>query len=116
MLVRVRGIPIRYGSTTYRRGDIFKIEEKYYRHISKYVDKISSDTPEEVKISPLEKPEKIVDEGDVIPFKKKSGITEEYLESLPYNDLKTFLKEQGVNIGKRRKHEDILNYAKEQLL
>lgn len=115
--VKVKKIPIRYGSKTYRRGETLEIEDKHYESISKYVkivsvpDSTNEDTPEGEITA-----DQIV-EGDVFPIKKEdNGITEEYLENLPYNDLKTFLKNQGLNIGKRRKHSEILEFAKEQLL
>ena len=117
MLVRVRGIPIRYGSKTYRKGDALNIDEKHYNAISKYVDKLPLKTSQEEFVFPTEGiSADTIAEGDIMPIKQDNGITEEYLENLPYNDLKTFLKDQGLNIGKRRKHSEILEFAKEQLL
>lgn len=90
--VRVKSIPIRYSGKIYRKGDMINVKKEHYNHVEKYTDLI-----EEVK-------------------EKKNNITEKYLDELSYNDLKSFIKEQGLNIGKRRKHEDILNFAKEELL
>lgn len=90
MRVKVINIPIRYEGVTYKIGDIFDIDKKYFKSIEKYVEVI-------------EKPE-------------ENTITEEFLEELSYNDLKSFLKEQGLNIGSLRKHKEILEFAKEELL
>lgn len=94
MRVKVINIPIRYEGVTYKIGDIFNIDEKYFKSIEKYVEVI-------------EKQEEKTNENT---------ITEEFLEELSYNDLKSFLKEQGLNIGSLRKHKEILEFAKEELL
>ena len=92
--VIVRVIPIRYGNTTYKVGDEFEMDDKSYLKVKDYVDVIE-----------------IMDEPEKDDFNM-----EKHLDSLGYNDLKSFLKEQGLNIGSRRKHDEILEFAKEQLL
>lgn len=92
--VLVRVIPIRYGNITYKVGDEFEMDDKSYLKIKDYVDVIE-----------------IIDEPEKDDFNM-----EKHLDSLGYNDLKSFLKEQGLNIGSRRKHDEILEFAKEQLL
>jgi len=43
-------------------------------------------------------------------------ITEEFLDNMGYHELKSFIKEQGLNAGSRRKHVELLEFAKENLL
>lgn len=89
MIVRVNRIPIRYGGKTYRMGETIQIEEKHYKQMSKYVT--------------------------IVESKDESKITEEFLDNMGYHELKSFIKEQGLNAG-RRKHAELLEFAKEHLL
>ena len=89
MIVRVNRIPIRYGGKTYRMGETIQIEEKHYKQMSKYVTIVESED--------------------------KPKITEEFLNNMSYHELKSFIKEQGLNAG-RRKHAELLEFAKEHLL
>jgi hypothetical protein len=95
--VRVNRIPVRYGGKTYRMGETIQIEEKYYEQISKYVTVVIIKDFEE--------------DGEM-----EEKITEEFLENLGYHDLKSFIKNQGLNAGSRRKHVELLEFAKENLL
>lgn len=90
MIVRVNRIPIRYGGKTYRMGETIQIEEKHYKQMSKYVTIVESED--------------------------EPKITEEFLDNMGYHDLKSFIKEQGLNAGSRRKHVELLEFAKENLL
>lgn len=90
MIVRVNRIPIRYGGKTYRMGETIQIEEKHYKQMSKYVTIVESED--------------------------KPKITEEFLNNMGYHELKSFIKEQGLNAGSRRKHAELLEFAKENLL
>lgn len=90
MIVRVNRIPIRYGGKTYRMGETIQIEEKHYKQMSKYVTIVESED--------------------------KPKITEEFLNNMGYHELKSFIKEQGLNAGSRRKHVELLEFAKEHLL
>lgn len=90
MIVRVNRIPIRYGGKTYRMGETIQIEEKHYKQMSKYVTIVESED--------------------------EPKITEEFLDNMGYHELKSFIKEQGLNAGSRRKHVELLEFAKENLL
>lgn len=90
MIVRVNRIPIRYGGKTYRMGETIQIEEKHYKQMSKYVTIVESED--------------------------EPKITEEFLDNMGYHELKSFIKEQGLNAGSRRKHVELLEFAKEHLL
>ena len=90
MIVRVNRIPIRYGGKTYRMGETIQIEEKHYKQMSKYVTIVESED--------------------------EAKITEEFLDNMGYHELKSFIKEQGLNAGSRRKHVELLEFAKEHLL
>ena len=102
MIVRVNRIPIRYGGKTYRMGETIQIEEKHYKQMSKYVTIVESEKAKKSKVS---------------DFKEdKSKITEEFLDNMSYHELKSFIKKQGLNAGSRRKHVELLEFAKEHLL
>lgn len=90
MIVRVNRIPIRYGGKTYRMGETIQIEEKHYKQMSKFVTIVESED--------------------------EPKITEEFLDNMSYHELKSFIKEQGLNAGSRRKHIELLEFAKENLL
>ena len=90
MIVRVNRIPIRYGGKTYRMGETIQIEEKHYKQMSKFVT--------------------------IVESKNEPKITEEFLDNMSYHELKSFIKEQGLNAGSRRKHVELLEFAKENLL
>lgn len=94
MLVKVRSIPIRYGSKTYLKNEEFEIKKEYYDNISQYVDVIEDEIEE------------------------NEGVNQEVvkmLKNLTYHELKTYLKEQGLNTGERRKHDEILEFAIQEL-
>lgn len=101
MIVRVNRIPIRYGGKTYRMGETIQIEEKYYKQMSKFVTIVESEEAKRFKISNFKEDE--------------PKITEEFLDNMGYHELKSFIKEQGLNAG-RRKHAELLEFAKENLL
>ena len=101
MIVRVNRIPIRYGGKTYRMGETIQIEEKHYKQMSKYVSIVESEKAKKSKVSDSKEDE--------------PKITEEFLDNMSYHELKSFIKEQGLNAG-RRKHVELLEFAKENLL
>ena len=101
MIVRVNRIPIRYGGKTYRMGEIIKIEEKHYKQMSKFATMVEGEEAKRLKISNFKEDE--------------PKITEEFLDNMGYLELKSFIKEQGLNAG-RRKHVELLEFAKENLL
>ncbi len=71
-------------------GEIIQIEEKHYKQMSKYVT--------------------------IVESKDEPKITEEFLDNMGYHELKSFIKEQGLNAGSRRKYVELLEFAKENLL
>lgn len=102
MIVRVNRIPIRYGGKTYRMGETIQIEEKHYKQMSKYVTIVENEKAKNFKVSDFKEDE--------------PKITEEFLNNMSYHELKSFIKEQGLNAGSRRKHAELLEFAKENLL
>lgn len=102
MIVRVNRIPIRYGGKTYRMGQTIQIEEKHYKQMSKYVTIVESEKAKKSKVSDSKEDE--------------PKITEEFLDNMGYHELKSFIKQQGLNAGSRRKHVELLEFAKEHLL
>lgn len=83
-------------------GEIIKIEETHYKQMAKYVTVVESELTKAFEISQFKEDE--------------PQITEEFLDNLGYHDLKSFIKQQGLNAGSRRKHVDLLEFAKENLL
>ena len=95
MLVKVTHIPVRYENKTYVIDESFEIKDEHYPSISDYVDIIEESKEEN---------------------QKDNSELEKYLDDLSYNDLKSYLKEEGLKIGSLKKHKDILAFAKEQLI
>jgi len=83
-------------------GETIQIEEKHYKQMSKYVTLVESEEVKRFKISDFKEDE--------------PKITEEFLDNMGYHELKSFIKEQGLNAGSRRKHVELLEFAKENLL
>jgi len=83
-------------------GETIQIEEKHYKQMSKFVTIVESEEAERFKISDFKEDE--------------PKITEEFLDNMGYHELKSFIKEQGLNAGSRRKHVELLEFAKENLL
>lgn len=93
--VRVSHIPIRYDNKTYRVGDVLDIDKETYKMIKDFVE---------------------IAEEQTKKSKSREEQMIEYLESLSYNDLKAYIKSKGVSIGKLRKHDEILEFAKKELV
>ncbi len=83
-------------------GETIQIEEKHYKQMSKFVTIVESEKVKKSKVSDFKEDE--------------AEITEEFLDNMGYHDLKSFIKEQGLNAGSRRKHAELLEFAKENLL
>ncbi|MCR8983270.1 hypothetical protein [Brevibacillus laterosporus] len=94
MKVKVLDIPIRYGHNTYRMGEVFEIEEEYFRGIEELVVPQASEESQEPEAFPLEQ------------------IEEKSLDKMTVAELKEYAIQHEIDLGEATKKDDILAVIK----